>query len=132
MTNLDVSRRASTPTKLSLVGTGPVSPVNDTYSHGPTRRHALPRPTRHLTASQYLRLLAFIEDQGGIVALDDVSRAMPHVQKPISAVFDLCDAGILNVDWEACCGGGMRLARRPLASTAERRPARFRITDTDG
>ena len=92
------------------MGTGPASPLNKNYSLKPSRR-ARPRPTRHLTANQYLRLLAFIEDQGGIVALDDVSRTLPHVQKPISAVFDLCDAGILNVDWEACFGGDMRVWR---------------------
>ena len=111
MTNLYVSRRASTRTKLSLVGTGPASPVSRNHSLKPTRRRARPRPTRHLTASQYLRLLAFVEYRGGVVALDEVSRALPQVQKPISAVFDLCEAGILNVGWEACFDDDMRVWR---------------------
>lgn len=69
-----------------------------------------PSPTPHLTPDEYVRLLAHVDDQG-VTTLDAVSRALPRVSQPISAVFDLCDAGILNVDWEAALDGDMHLWR---------------------
>ena len=52
-------------------------------------------PTPHLTVDHFIRLLACIEREGGIAALDEMSRALPAVAQPISAVLDLCDARIL-------------------------------------
>ena len=68
-------------------------------------RPVQPCPTRHLDVDQYVRLLTCIEDEGGIASLDDLSRALPTVAKPVSAVFDLCDAGVLGVDLDAPFGG---------------------------
>ena len=78
--------------------------------HGPDLR-TLPSPTPHLTADQYARLLAAIGDAGGVSTIDAISRALPQVTQPVSAVFDLCDAGILNVDWESAFDGDMRVWR---------------------
>lgn len=74
-------------------------------------RPALPHPTPHLTPGQYVRLLASIDEAGGVVTIDEVSRAFPQVSQPIGAIFDLCDAGILNVDWESAFGGDMHVWR---------------------
>ena len=73
--------------------------------------NVLPRPTPHLSANQYVRLLALIDDAGGVVTIDQISRAMPRVSQPVSAVFDLCDARVLNVDWEATFDGDMHVWR---------------------
>ena len=86
----------------------PPQDVDDAQT--PTRRRR-PRPTPHLTLDQFIRLLAFIEDEGGVVTIDEVSRALPRVLQPVSAIFDLCDAGILNVDWESAFDGDMRVWR---------------------
>ena len=58
-----------------------------------------------------MRLLAVIDDAGGGSTIDEISRALPRVSQPISAVFDLCDAGILNVDWESAFDGDMHVWR---------------------
>ncbi|WP_237478189.1 hypothetical protein [Lichenibacterium dinghuense] len=68
-------------------------------------------PTPHLNVDEYIRLLACIEDEGGIATLDEISRALPAVSRPISAVFDLCDAGILGLDLSAGFDGDMRVWR---------------------
>ncbi len=68
-------------------------------------------PTPHLTTSEYVRLLEMIDEAGGVVTIDDIARALPQVSQPVSAVFDLCDAGSLNVDWEAAFGGDMHVWR---------------------
>jgi hypothetical protein len=78
--------------------------------HGPDPR-PLPSPTPHLTADQYARLLTAIDDAGGVSTIDGISRGLPQVTQPVSAVFDLCDAGILNVDWEAAFDGDMHVWR---------------------
>lgn len=62
------------------------------------------RPTPHLDPDQYVRLLALV-DRNGIVTLDEISRALPAVERPISAIVDLCDAGILGVDLAAFFDG---------------------------
>ena len=67
--------------------------------------------TRHLTVAQYVRLLAVIDDVGGIATIDEISRALPSVGQPISAVFDLCDAEVLCADWESAFDGDMRVWR---------------------
>ncbi len=64
-------------------------------------------PTPHLTVDQFIRLLACIEREGGIATLDEISRALPAVAQPISAVLDLCDAGILCVDLASAFDGNM-------------------------
>lgn len=68
-------------------------------------------PTPHLTVDQFVGLLACIEAEGGIATLDEISRALPAVSQPISAVLDLCDAEILNADLEAVFDGDMRVWR---------------------
>lgn len=68
-------------------------------------------PTRHLTPDQYVRLLNVIDDVGGVATLDEISRALPRVEQPVSAVFDLCDADILCGDWESAFDGDMRVWR---------------------
>ena len=70
-----------------------------------TSRCVQPCPTRHLDVDQYVRLLACIEDEGGFASFDDLARALPTVTQPVSAVFDLCDAGVLGVDLDAPFGG---------------------------
>ena len=110
MTNLDVTRDGSVRANLSLVRTDPTSPQCTTDQPKATRRPR-PRLTPHLSMDQYIRLLALIEDGGGIVTIDEISRAMPLVQKPVSAVFDLCDAGILTADWQSAFDGDMRVWR---------------------
>ena len=84
-----------------------------TKKRGRPARHPsiVPRPTSHLTANQYARLLSIIDDAGGVVTVDAISRALPQVSQPVSAVFDLCDAGILNVDWESAFDGDMHVWR---------------------
>ncbi len=110
MIHNDVASGATRRANLSVVGSeaGLMEPRHDLPK--PPRR-ARPRYTPHLTVDQYVRLLAFIENGGGIVTLDEISRALPHVRQPISAVFDLCDAGILNVDWASAFDGDMRVWR---------------------
>ncbi len=68
-------------------------------------------PTRHLTVDQYVRLLACIEREGGVATLDEIARALPMVERPVSAVFDLCDAAILSADLGAALGGDTRVWR---------------------
>lgn len=68
-------------------------------------------PTPHLNAGQYRRLLGCIDDAGGVASLDAIARALPRVAQPVSAVFDLCDAGILNVDWESALDADMAVWR---------------------
>ncbi|MBH0619437.1 hypothetical protein I3A86_25435, partial [Salmonella enterica] len=68
-------------------------------------------PTSHLTAAQYIRLLTFLEDEGGATTLDAIARALPQVAQPISAVFDLCEARVLKVDFESAFDGDMRVWR---------------------
>ena len=75
-------------------------------------RGSTPRcPTSHLNPDQYGRLLACIERKGGIATIDEIARALPHVGQPISAVFDLCDAGILGADLESAFDADMRVWR---------------------
>ena len=68
-------------------------------------------PTPHLSLDQYVRLLACIEFEGGMATLDEISRALPSVVQPVSAVLDLCDAGILCADLAAAFDGNMRVWR---------------------
>ena len=68
-------------------------------------------PTPHLNVDEYVRLLACIEREGGIATMDEISRSLPAVARPISAVFDLCDHGILCADLEAALDGSMRVWR---------------------
>ena len=69
-------------------------------------------PTEHLDGDQYAALLGFIEREGGLVTLDNVSRAFPTVESPVSAVFDLCDAGVLCADLAAAFCGDMFIWRK--------------------
>ncbi len=110
MAHIDVARGATKRANLSVVGSEACREQAGQDRSKPARRPR-PRHTPHLTADQYVRLLAFVEDGGGIVTLDEISRALPHVRQPISAVFDLCDVGILNVDWESAFDGDMRVWR---------------------
>ena len=110
MAHIDPVRGAKGRTKLSVVRPCTRPPQVLDVPQAPSRRRR-PRPTPHLTADQYIRLLGFIEDEGGITTLDDVTRALSKVRSPISAIFDLCDAGILNVDWESAFDGDMRVWR---------------------
>ncbi len=68
-------------------------------------------PTPHLTVDQYACLLSTIDEVGGIATLDEISRALPGVEQPVSAVFDLCEADILCADWEAAFDADMRVRR---------------------
>ena len=95
---------------LSVVGMDDTS-LQGTNGGSKRSRRARLRPTPHLTPDQFIRLLAFIEDEGGITTLDEISRALPRVLQPISAVFDLCDADILCADWESAFDGDMRVWR---------------------
>ena len=110
MATTEVAHDAITCTRLSIVPNGTRPPQDLDYPQVPVRRRR-PRPTPHLTPDQFIRLLAVIEDEGGIATIDDISRALPSVLQPVSAVFDLCDAGILNVDWESAFDGDMRVWR---------------------
>ena len=97
------------------IGKGlPFSPLRDPAHTGPgakPKRACNRSATRHLTADQYVRLLGVIDSIGGIATLDEISRALPGVEQPVSAVFDLCDADILCVDWESAFDGDMRVWR---------------------
>ncbi len=68
-------------------------------------------PTPHLTVAQLVQLYACIEGKGGIATIDDISRALPTVEQPVSAVLDLCDAGLLCVDLAAAFDGTMAIWR---------------------
>ena len=110
MATLLFARTASARKPLSAV------PKDDNLSHSelPAAGQSIRSrrsPTPHLTVDQYVRLLACIEHEGGIATLDEISRALPRVIQPISAVFDLCDAGILCADYEAAFDGDMRVWR---------------------
>ena len=96
------SARTCPASKLQTVPTA----TNDV----PTRKRRT-SPTPHLDAGQYRRLLACIDEAGGVATLDAISRALPRVTQPISAVFDLCDAGILNVDWKSALDADMAVWR---------------------
>ena len=54
------------------------------------------RPVLHLTVDQYVHLIACGERESGMATLDEISRAVPCMLQPISAVFDLCDAGVIT------------------------------------
>ena len=110
MTDQFLAQNSCARKPLSVVHT------DDTLSQKITRVHAdgsrTPRcPTPHLTPDQYVRLLACIEGEGGIATLDGIARALPRVRQPISAVFDLCDVGILGADLESAFDGDMRVWR---------------------
>ena len=68
-------------------------------------------PTHRLTVDQYVQLLSFIEDGGGISTLYDISRVLHAVAEPVGAVFDLCDEGILSADLDAPLDGNTRIWR---------------------
>ena len=96
------------------LGKSPAFPLlrNAEPGLGAKPKRAIKRsPTRHLTAGQYVRLLGVIDNVGGIATLDEISRALPSVEQPVSAVFDLCDADILCGDWESAFDGDMRVWR---------------------
>ena len=92
----------------------PLPPLRDSAHTGPgakPKRAYRRSPTRHLTVHQYVRLLGVIDSAGGIATLDEISRALPAVEQPVSAVFDLCDADILCADWESAFDGDLRVWR---------------------
>ena len=110
MASLNVTQKTSARNGFSVVSGEPVLAAEPRLSPSKVRRSQL-CPTRHLTSDQYIRLLRFIEDEGGVVTLDEISRALPAVRQPVSAVFDLCDVGILTADFEAAFDGDMRIWR---------------------
>lgn len=75
-----------------------------------SRREAL-SPTPHLSVDQYVRVLNIIEDDGGFSSINDITMALPGVAQPISAILDLCDAGVLSIDLAACFDGNIRVWR---------------------
>ena len=74
-------------------------------------------PTCHLTVDDLLRLLAYIEEDGGMATLDDIRHALPDVARPVSGVLDLCEAGILEGDFTGLLDGSVQVwcaSRRQL------------------
>ena len=106
----DVARDGSVR-KLSNFASATCETSRDADQAPDRRSSSRPCPTPHLTSDQYVRLLACIDAQGGATTLDVISHALPFVLQPISAVYDLCDAGILNVDWERAFDGDMHVWR---------------------
>ena len=110
MATLDNTQGANPRKHFALVsrnGAGAPRPERESKAE----RRARLCPSRHLTPDQHIRLLACIEREGGIATLDEIARALPAVTQPISAVFDLCDLGILSADFEAAFDGSMRVCR---------------------
>ncbi len=88
----------------------PLGVANDDAAASGLQRSAL-CPTPHLTVDEFTRLLSAIEDEGGFSTLHDIARALPAVLQPVSAVLDLCDAGVLCADLDAAFDGNTRIWR---------------------